>query len=207
MSDLLRFPTLVAMLIGTSIAYAATPPLRAAAPTDPQTTTSTPGRGADESYVIGPDDALSIVFWRQKDLSADVIVRADGKISLPLLNDVHASGLTPLQLRAELEKAATRYVEDPVATVVVKQINSRKVFVTGMVQKPGAYALTGRLTTLQLIATAGGFKDFADTKHIVVVRSEAGRRKYFRFDYHAVERRKRGAEDIDLEPGDTVIVP
>ena len=118
---------------------------------------------------------LSIVFWRDKDMSADVVVRPDGKISLPLLNDVQAAGLTPDQLRDQLTKAAAKFVEEPNATVVVKEIHSRKVFITGNVAKAGTYPLTGDMTVLQLIAVAGGLLEYADSKNIVVMRTEDGR--------------------------------
>ena len=101
---------------------------------------------------------LSIVFWRDKDMSADVVVRPDGKISLPLLNDVQAAGLTPEQLRAQLVKAAAKFIEDPNATVVVKEIHSRKVFITGNVAKPGTFPLVGDMNVMQLIAMAGGLR-------------------------------------------------
>src|SRR5713226_1779340 len=107
-------------------------------------------------YVIGTDDVLNVVFWRDKDMSSEVAVRPDGKISLPLLNDVQAAGLTPAQLRVQLTESAKQYVSDPNVTIVVRQINSRKVFITGQVQKPGPYTLGGATTVLQLIATAGG---------------------------------------------------
>jgi len=164
--------------------------------------------GTPAGYVIGPDDQLSVVFWRDKDLSADsVVVRADGMISLPLLNDVQAAGLTPVQLRDALQTAAARYVQDPVATVIVKQINSRKVFITGMINKPGAYAITGPMTTLQLIALAGGFQEFAKTTKIRVARTTPEGRQWLTFNYDAVTRGRRNARDIDLAPGDTVVVP
>src|SRR2546423_14993768 len=100
---------------------------------------SEPVRGAD--YIIGSDDVLQIVFWKDKDLSAEVVVRPDGAISLPLLNDVHAAGMTPDRLREEITKAAAHFVDAPSVTIVVKQINSRKVFITGQIDKPGSYAL------------------------------------------------------------------
>ena len=115
------------------------------------------GVAAPADFVIGPNDVLTIVFWRDKDMSSDVQVRPDGKISLPLLNDVQAAGLTPEQLRVQITAAATRLVEDPTVSVVVKEINSRRVFITGQVAKPGTYALSGPTTVLQLIAMAGGF--------------------------------------------------
>jgi protein involved in polysaccharide export with SLBB domain len=112
-------------------------------------------------YLIGQEDVLSIVFWREKEMSADVVVRPDGKISLPLLNDIQAAGFTPEQLRAQIEKAASKYIEDPNATVIVKAINSRKVHIIGNVGKPGTYTLAGEMTVLQLIALAGGLQEYA----------------------------------------------
>jgi polysaccharide export outer membrane protein len=158
-------------------------------------------------YVIGPDDVLAVVFWREKDLSADAAVRPDGKISLPLLNDVQASGLTPEQLRVQLTAAAAKYVTDPTVTVVVKAINSRKVFITGQVGKPGPYPLTGPTTVMQLIAVAGGVHEFADSKNIIILRVENGRQVALRFNYKDVSKRKNLKQNIELKPGDTVVVP
>ena len=112
------------------------------------------GAPTADDYVIGPDDVLSVVFWRDKDMSAEVSVRPDGKISLPVINEVVASGLTAEQLRARITEAATKFVADPTVSVVVKAINSRMVFITGMVAKPGAYAIPGRTTGLQLTLQA-----------------------------------------------------
>jgi polysaccharide export outer membrane protein len=158
-------------------------------------------------YVIGPQDILSVVFWRDKEMSADVVVRPDGKISLPLLNDLQAAGFTPDQLRSEIEKAAAKYIADPNATVVVKEINSRNVYVTGNVAKPGTYPLTGDINVLQLLATAGGLLEYADEKNIVVIRKESGRDRYFKFNYKEVVNQKKVEQNILLKPGDTVIVP
>jgi polysaccharide export outer membrane protein len=158
-------------------------------------------------YVIGPEDQLSVVFWHDKDLSADVVVRPDGKISLPLLNDVQAGGLTPEQLRRNVTEAARRFVEDPTASIVVKQINSRRVFVTGEVDKPGTYALAGPTTVLQLLATAGGLKEYAAKEKIVILRREDGREVSYRFNYKQVVQQKNPSQNIDLKPGDTVVVP
>jgi polysaccharide export outer membrane protein len=158
-------------------------------------------------YVIGPEDVLSIVFWRDKEMSGDVVVRPDGKISLPLLNDVQAAGLTPDQLRDALIAAASKYVEEPNAAVVVKEIHSRNVFITGNVAKPGTYPLTAQMDVLKLIALAGGLQEYADTKHIVVIRTDAGKREYHKFNYNDVIRQKHVQQNIVLKPGDTVIVP
>src|SRR5258708_7408175 len=123
-------------------------------------------------YVIGPEDVLGVVYWRDKDMTGDVAVRPDGKISLPLLNDVQAAGMTPEELRNKLVEASKQYFEDPSITVVVKQMNSRKVFITGEVGKPGPYPLAGPTTVLQLISIAGGLRDYADSKKILIVRNE-----------------------------------
>lgn len=158
-------------------------------------------------YVIGANDMLSIVFWRDKDMSADVVVRPDGKVSLPLLNDVTAAGLTPEQLRAHLTQAAGKYVADPVASVVVKEIRSRNVFITGMVAKPGTYPLMDQMTVLQLIAVAGGIREYADSKNIMVMRKDNGRQQSFKFNYKDVVKQRNVGQNISLMPGDTVIVP
>jgi polysaccharide export outer membrane protein len=158
-------------------------------------------------YVIGADDILLVVFWRDKDMSTEVVVRPDGKISVPLINDVHAAGLTPEQLRAQLTEAAGKLIEEPTITVVVKTINSRKVFVTGQVGKPGPYPLSAPTTVLQLLATAGGVLEYADSKEIRIMRTENGKQVSYRFNYKDVIKGKNLKQNIDLQPGDTVIVP
>jgi polysaccharide export outer membrane protein len=158
-------------------------------------------------YLIGPDDLLSIVFWRDKDMSADVVVRPDGKISLPLLNDIQAAGLTPEQLRVRLTEAAGKLLAEPSATVVVKEIHSRKVFITGNVGKPGTYPLSGDMNVLQLIALAGGLAEYADAKNIVIMRNEGGQAQAFKFNYKDVVKQKNVQQNILLKPGDTVVVP
>lgn len=165
------------------------------------------GVTAPPDYVIGPDDQLAILFWRDKDISGDVTVRPDGKISLPLLNDIQAAGLTPDQLREKIVDEAKRYIDDPNATVVVKGINSLKVFITGQVAKPGPYALTSPTTVLQLISTAGGLNEYAKEKGIMIMRTENGRQVAMKFNYKDVVRGKNLKQNILLKPGDTVIVP
>jgi polysaccharide export outer membrane protein len=158
-------------------------------------------------YVIGADDILTIVFWRDKDMSAEVAVRPDGKISLPLLNDVDAGGLTPEQLRDRLTEAAGKLIEDPNVSVIVKTINSRKVFVTGQVGKPGPYPLSAPSTVLQLLATAGGVLEYAKSKDIRIMRTEGGKQVSYKFNYKDVIEGKNLKQNIELKPGDTVIVP
>jgi polysaccharide export outer membrane protein len=169
--------------------------------------TAPAGVATPADFVIGPNDVLTVVFWRDKDMSGDVGVRPDGKISLPLLNDVQAAGLTPEQLRQALTAAAAKYVEDPSITVVVKEINSRRVFITGQVARPGPYALTGPTTVLQLISMAGGVAEYAHSKNITIMRTENGKPVSFRFNYKEVINRKNLKQNIELKPGDTVIVP
>lgn len=158
-------------------------------------------------YVIGTDDVLSILFWGEKEMSAEVTVRPDGKVSLPLLNDVHAAGLTPSNFRDVIADAARKYVADPNPTVIVKTINSRKVFITGQVEKPGPYPLNSSTTVLQLLAMAGGVKEFARSKNITVLRTEGAQQLVFRFNYQDVQFGKNLQQNIELKPGDTVVVP
>jgi len=158
-------------------------------------------------YVIGAQDVLSVVFWRDKDMSADVVVRPDGNISLPLLNEVHAAGLTPEQLRLKLNDLAVKYVEDPNASVVLKEIHSRNVFITGNVAKPSTYPLIGEMTVLQLIAMSGGLLEYADSGSIVVIRTVAGKQTFHKFNYKDVVKQKNTEQNILLTPGDTVVVP
>jgi polysaccharide export outer membrane protein len=175
----------------------------APAPTPPVPAGVTPPAG----YVIGPEDQLSIVYWREKDLSADVVVRPDGLISLPLLNDVNAAGLSPEQLRVAITQGASKFVEEPTVSVVVKAINSRKVYITGQVGKPGPFPLGGPTTVLQLIAMSGGLAEYAKKSEIVVIRNENGKSTTFPFNYEEVMKRKNLGQNIELKPGDTVIVP
>ena len=183
-------------------AQTAQPPVQAPAPPVAGTVVE-----PSADYVIGTEDVLGIVFWREPTLSADVVVRPDGKISLPLLNDVDAVGLTPDQLRERLAKLADRFVDTPQPSVVVRQINSRRVFITGNVERPGMFPLLRPTSVVQLIALAGGLREFADKGNIVIVRNEAGRQLTFRFDYDRLKSGKNLTQNIDLKPGDTIIVP
>lgn len=159
-------------------------------------------------YVIGPDDLLQVLYWREKDMSAEVTVRPDGMITLPLLNDIEAAGLSPDQLRDRINELSKKFLqEEPTVTVVVKAINSRKVFIIGSINRPGAYPLTSPTTVLQLIATAGGLAEFADQTKVAVMRQENGKVARYMFNYKDVARGKNLEQNIELKPGDTVIVP
>lgn len=158
-------------------------------------------------YRIGPEDVLSVVFWREKDMTSDVVVRPDGKITLPLLKDVDAAGYTPEELTTSLTQAAAKYISQPNVTVIVKAINSRKVYVLGQVAKPGAYPFAGDLTVLQAIALAGDVLEYAKKSDVVVVRKVHGKETRFPFNYKDVVKGKHPEQNIALQPGDTVIVP
>lgn len=177
------------------------------APAAPVDTARTPTDAAAGDYVIGPDDLLSIVFWREEQLSGEALVRPDGMISVPLLDDIQAAGLTPKQLRDRLVEQARRFITDPIATVVVRQINSRKVYIVGRVTRPGQYPLTHAMTVLQLIATAGGLQDYAKARDIRIARVDHGQTVSLRFDYEDASKETKPTQNIELKPGDTVIVP
>jgi polysaccharide export outer membrane protein len=155
---------------------------------------------------MGADDVLSIIVWRQAELTRDVIVRPDGKISLPLVGDIQASGLTPERLRLLLVERFGLYVTDPEVVVVVRAINSRRVFIVGAVAKPGVYQLVESMTVLQLIAVAGGLTDFAKRDSIVIARRVDGRNVSISFDYAALVSGQQLEQNILLLPGDTVVV-
>jgi polysaccharide biosynthesis/export protein len=174
---------------------------------DPKPTSDPmPVSQAGPSYVIGPDDTLFISVWKEPDLTETLPVRADGMISLPLLNDVQAAGLTPMQLGSSLSEKLKKYVSDPHVTIVVTQMNSQRVYVTGEVLHPGAMNLTPNMTVLQALATSG-FTQFANTKGIYVLRNENGADKKFPVNYKKLIKGEAGNQNIALKPGDTIIVP
>jgi polysaccharide export outer membrane protein len=200
---------------GLALALASTPSAAVMGAAGQRTTTQVSASATEAAatpalprgYVIGPEDVLSILFWKDADMSAVVVVRPDGKISLPLLNDIQVAGSTPEQLRARLMQAAAKYVEDPNATVVVKEVHSRKVFITGNVLRPGTFPLAGDMNVVQLIAMAGGLQEYADAKNIVVMRTDGGRTEYLKFNYKDVIKQKNVQQNVSLKPGDTVVVP
>jgi polysaccharide export outer membrane protein len=157
--------------------------------------------------VIGADDLLSVRFWGDQQLSADVVVRPDGMISLPLLNAVEAAGLTPEQLNKALEKAATKYLAEPQVTVIVREVRSRRVFVLGQVARPNPVPLNTDMTVLQVLSAAGGLLEYANKSDIVVLRTENGRERRFKFNFDDVIKGKNPEQNILLKPGDTVLVP
>jgi polysaccharide export outer membrane protein len=161
-----------------------------------------------DSYIIGAEDILTINVWKEQEMSRQVPVRPDGMISLPLLGDVKASGLTPLQLQDQLTTDMKKYISDPQITVIVNQVNSLNFNVVGEVLKPGYYPLTRRMTILDAIAISGGFRDFAKTKKIYVLRTQAdGKQIRIPFNYKNVIRGKNSQQNIELQPRDTLVVP
>jgi polysaccharide biosynthesis/export protein len=157
-------------------------------------------------YVIGPDDTLHITVWKEPDMSATLPVRSDGKISLPLLDDVQAAGMTPLQLKDSIKEKLKKYISDPRVTVVVTAMNSRRIFVTGEVTHTGAMALLPNMTMLQALATSG-FTQFANLKGIYLLRTENGQQVKLPFNYKEVVKGRHPEENIMLKPGDTIVVP
>jgi polysaccharide biosynthesis/export protein len=169
--------------------------------------TASTGIAMPTDYTIGPDDVLGVVFWRDTDMTGDVVVRPDGMITLPLLHDIKAAGLRPEELRQKIVEAAAKLIEDPNVSIVVRQINSRNVFITGQVARPGPFPVSGQMTVMQLIAIAGGVSEFADQKNISITRVQNGKTETFKFNYKDVARGKRPEQNIILKPGDTVVVP
>ncbi len=161
----------------------------------------------DPSYVIGPEDVINISVWKEPDFTLAVPVRPDGKISLPLLNDVPASGLTPNQLATWLTVMLRKYVTQPQVTVIVTQINSRRVYILGEVNRPGALSLLPHMTVLEALATAGGFTPFAKEKKIFVLRNQNGKQNRYPFNYREAIRGGALQRDFSLEPGDMIVVP
>jgi len=164
-----------------------------------------PASQAGPTYVIGPEDTLYISVWKEPDLTETLPVRADGKISMPLLNDVQAAGLTPMQLGAALTDRLKKYVSDPHVTIVVTQMNSQRVYVTGEVLHPGAMNLTPNMTVLQALSAAG-FTQFANTKGIYVLRNERGSETKLPVNYKKLIKGE-GGQNVALKPGDTIVVP
>jgi len=208
-----KFLVILAVLVGLAIASSAQnqakakdndkdkdkPPASANENKDPMPVTG-------PSYVIGADDVLHISVWKENELTNTLPVRPDGMISMPLLNDVQAAGLTPMQLAASLTDKLKKYLSDPRVTVVVTQMNSQRIYLTGEVAKTGAQALLPNMTVLQAVASAG-FTQFANTKGIYVLRIENGKQQKLPFNYKDVVKGEHMEQNIVLKPGDTIVVP
>lgn len=168
---------------------------------------STAARAHNNDYVIGDDDLLEINVWKDQELSKTVPVRSDGKISLPLVGEVQAAGRTPLQLEGDITSRLRSFMNDPEVTVIVAKINSQKFNVMGEVNRPGSYPLSITTTVMDAIATAGGFRDFAKKKDVIVLRQNPnGTESRFTFNWDAYIKGKNPQRNIRLQPGDTVVV-
>ena len=162
----------------------------------------------DENFIIGNDDVLAISVWKEPELTKAVPVRSDGRISLPLVGEMQATGRTPLQLEQEIATKLKNFITTPEVTVIVQQVNSRKFNVLGEVTKPGAYPLTASTTIMDAIATAGGFRDFAKKSGVYVLRkSPDGTETHLKFNYKDFIKGKNSSQNVKLEPNDTIIVP
>jgi polysaccharide biosynthesis/export protein len=166
------------------------------------------GAHSDDAYVIGANDVLSVNVWKEPDISRSVPVRSDGKISLPLVGELQASGQTPRQLETEITKRLQNYISEPEVTVIVTDSKSQKINILGMVARPGAYLLTSSTTVLDAIAMAGGFKDFAKQKSVYILRQGSdGTQKRISFNYKDVIKGKSPEQNIRMQAGDTIVVP
>jgi polysaccharide biosynthesis/export protein len=161
----------------------------------------------DANYVIGPEDLLDISVWKEPDLTRTVPVRPDGKISLPLLNDVQAAGETPTQLAAHVTESLKRYVTDPQVTVVVTAINSQHIYLLGEVTRAGAYPLLPGMTVLQALSTAGGLTQYARLQKIYVLRKGEGGQTKLPFNYKEFLKGRNSEQNVVLKVGDTIVVP
>jgi polysaccharide biosynthesis/export protein len=202
---------LVLLLAATGVAQVP-PPSASRAPAAPPDTDSVQNRLADNtaraSYVIGPADVLAINVWKDTELSKTMPVRPDGNISLPLIGEMRASGLTATQLQGAITQKLKEYVTNPEVNVVVQEVKSRTFNVVGKVMKPGSYDLARPMTILDAIALAGGFQDFAKVTKVYVLRRGAdGSQKMLRFNYKQVIKGQALDENVQLQPGDTVVAP
>jgi polysaccharide export outer membrane protein len=198
--------------MGIALSILAAPlgaPGQDAAEAKPKAGTSAPqvSPAQDAEYKIGAQDVLRIDVWKEPEISRTAPVRPDGRISLPLINDVQAAGLTAAQLAAVIADGLRKYITNPQVTVGVTEINSRRVYVTGEVTKPGAFALLPNMTVLQALSSSGGFSQFAKLKGIYVLRTEDGKQVKHPFNYKEVVSGKKPELNILLQPGDVIVVP
>lgn len=206
---------LMAMLLaipasGVSQQIQPTSPSVAAEKSAPASAESQKTSSADSSdiahYIIGPEDTLQITVWKEPTLSGTVPVRPDGRISLVLLGDLPAAGMTPMQLSADITQRLKKYIQEPSVSVVVLAVNSQRIFLIGEVGHVGAIPMTAGMTPLQAIASAGGLTPFANSKHIYILRGTGAAQKKIPFDYKKALKGE-SKQDVSLEPGDTIVVP
>jgi len=161
----------------------------------------------DPNYIIGPEDELIVNVWREADLSRSVPVRPDGKISLPLLNDVQASGLTPMQLGSEITTRLKKFIAEPQVTIIVSRVNSQRIYIVGEVNRAGAFPLVPNMTVLEALSSAGGCSPFAKQTKIYILRLENGQEVRRPFNFKEVLSGQRMEQNLLLKAGDTIVVP
>jgi len=184
------------------------PEVVAAVNNDIGRTAELPAKVHDDGFVIGADDVLAVSVWKEPEVSRVIPVRTDGKISLPLVGELQASGQTPRQLEQKISTKLLSYISEPEVTVIVQEIKSQKFNILGRVTHPGSYPLTNTMTVLDAIALAGGFRDFARQKSIYVLRPNPdGSHTRLPFNYKDVIKAKNPVQNVTLEPHDTVVIP
>jgi polysaccharide biosynthesis/export protein len=213
---LLQSSLLLGILASLGVAQDAAPstpaaPSSVAKPAQPAPTDSLPKSAPGvrpDSYVIGAEDVITIYVWKEPDMSKTVPVRPDGMISLPLVGEIKAAGYTPVQLQDVIAEAMKKLISDPQVTVIVERVSSLSFNIVGQINHPGYFPLTRRMTVLDAIAMAGGFRDFAKTKKVYVLRTAAnGTQERLPFNYKDVISGKNPQQNIELEPRDTIVVP
>lgn len=183
-------------------------PVAVASSESPKAKAPTAAPPAPEEYTIGCDDLLAVNVWREPEVSRNVVVRPDGRISLPLVGDLQASGRTPAQLQGAIKDHLLSYLSDPEVTVIVQEARSQKFNILGEVEHPGSYPLSRAMTVLDAIAIAGGLRDFAKSRKIYVLRiGTDGSRARLEFNYKEVIKGQRSSQNVELQPRDTVVVP
>lgn len=205
------FLPVFAMVLTAGAEYAAAqvkpdvskPPAESPSPSIPKNPDGVGAAVDPTKYLIGPEDILFIKTWREPDFTLPVAVRPDGKITIPLVGDLQAAGLTPLQLTAELKERLAKYINNPDVTVMITDVRSKKYYMDGEFSRPGQYPLVTPITVREAISIAGGFKEFANPRKIKIVRAD----KVFRFNYKEVMSGKKLEQNILLESGDHILIP
>ncbi len=195
------------LLAGSALAAAPQKPAAPAKATQ-RAAPAAAAAAAGGDYLIGPQDVLSVNVWKEPEVSANQVpVRPDGKISLPLLGDVQAAGLSPAQLTANITEQLKRYISEPRVTVTLTAINSQRFYIMGEVTRPGAFPLAPNTNVLQGLANGGGFTEMADPKKVYVLRTESNGQVKLPFNYREVVKGHKPEQNILLRPGDTIVVP
>jgi len=218
MKNLFPLGVIVLLMSGVVSGYAQSQARRTSASTDkkPNNTDQAAGNDAanaqksgsdDPTYLIGPDDQVDVSVWGEPTISRSVPVRPDGRISLPLLNDVQAAGLTPMQLGAEITAGLKKYIEAPQVTVIITRASSLHVFILGEVTRAGAYPLLPKMTVLAALSSAGGFSPFAKRSKVHILRTENGKQITIPFNYKEAVSGQHPEQNVILRAGDTIVVP